>query len=237
MLLSSNVIKRVSCELEGCSVYPKMGSTGKVREEVIAEPVTLENVKREAQIILSNAKTQAELMLKEAAERIALMEKEAYARAYQKGEEDARRLEETARLEFNAVIKQVFDQMEEIKNNIYRETEAELLDLALSIAERMVCRQLDIAPETIVDIVKAVCNQARDCKEIILHIPAEQLEIIKSQQDEIQNILYRTEHLVIVADTNNKSGGCWIETEQGYIDARLDTMFEHLGAIIKDDTQ
>ncbi len=236
MLLSSNVIKRVSCKLEGCSVYPQLGKSIR-EEELIAEPINQDNIKREAQTILSNAKAQAELLLKQTRERAAIIEKEAYVRAYQKGQEEARQqLEETVRAEFNTVIKQVLDQVEEIQNKIYRETEAELLDLAVSIAEKLVCRQLDIAPDTIVDIVKAACKQARDCKEIILHIPAEQLEIVQSRQDEIQELLYRTEHLAIVADTNIKPGGCWIESEQGYIDARLDSMSEQLETILAEAT-
>lgn len=235
MLLSSNVIKKVSCELENCSVYPKMGSRVKVKEEIVTEPVDLESIKRQADTIISNAQAKAEMLLREASDRVLLIEKEAYEKGYQKGEQDAHQAEAKARSDFNAAIKKKVHEIEQTQANIYRDTEEELVELAMSIAEKLVCRQLDIMPETIADIAKVACNEARDCKEIVLHVPTEQLEIIEALQSEIRKELYKTEHFAVIADPNIKSGGCWIETEQGYIDARLATMSEHLGRVLKED--
>jgi len=237
MLLSSNVIKQVSCELENCSVYPKIGRMAKVQEELMPVLVDLESIKREADVILINAQAEAENLLQQTYDRIAVIEQEAYEKGYQKGEQDAHQAEEKARAEFNTATKKILQEIEAIQANIYRDTEEELVDLAVGIAEKLVCRQLDIKPETIVDIAKAACGQARDCKEIILYVPSEQLENIKARQGEIGAQLYRIEHFAIIADPNIKSGGCRIETEQGYIDASMATMSKQLGKIIKEDFQ
>lgn len=234
MLLSSNVIKKVSCELENCSVYPKMGYSSKEHEKQMPMFVDLESIKREADAILMNAHAEAEELLQQTYNRIADIEKEAYKKGYQKGEQDARQAEENAQVDFFNATKKILQEIEEIQENIYRDTEEELVDLAVGIAEKLVCKQLDIKPETIVDIAKAACGQARDCKQIILYVSPEHLDNIKARQGEIGAQLYRTDHFAVVADPNIKSGGCRIETEQGYIDASLATMSEQMGKIIRE---
>lgn len=244
MLLSSNIIKQVDYELESCPVCPKLGRASS------QEPAFLDAIKIEAQTILSNAKAQAESMLKQAADQIALTQKEAcetgykegyeagYKDAFQQGQEDIKQIREKAEADFNELIQQVLDQynhLKEIHSTIYQEAEAELMNLSVNIAEKLVCCQLNINGDTIINIVKAACDQVRDCKEIILHVPVEQLEIIKSRHNEIQERLYRIEHLAISPDPDLKPGECFIETEQGYIDARSATMAEQLKIIIKGD--
>jgi flagellar assembly protein FliH len=176
-------------------------------------------------------------MLRQTREKIARIEKEAYARGYQKGEEDAWKTWEKARGDFHTTTVSILDGLEKLREDIYRETEADLIDLAVKMAEKLVCRQLDVWPDTIIDIVKEACNQARDCKEIVQYVPARQLESIIAKQGERDAQLYKTEHFAIRSDPNLKYGGCRIETEQGYIDASVETMKEQLSRLFKDDSK
>ena len=101
------------------------------------------------------------------------------------------------------------------------------------MAEKLVCRQLDNVPDAAIDIIKEACNQVRDCKEVILYVPARQLENIIAKQDEIDDLLYKTEHFSIRSDPSIIQGGCRIETEQGDIDARIETMVEQMSKLFK----
>jgi len=237
MLLSSNVIKQVSSEMEQCSVYPKVRLKAVEQENSVPMPADLESVKKEADVILINAQSEAEKLLQQTYDRIPAIEKEAYEKGYQQGEKDAQNTWVKARDEFRTTTKIVLNELEDLRKNIYRDTEEELVELAVSMAEKLVCRQLDIKPDTIVDIVKTACNQARDCKEVILYVPAEQLENIKAKQGEIDAQLYKTEYFAIRSDSNIKSGGCRIETEQGCIDASMETMKNQLSKIFKEDSE
>lgn len=237
MRLSSNVIKQVSCELEHCSVYPNKGARVKepVQQTPIPVTVDLDHIHNEAEQILKNARAEAESILQQAYDRAAEIEKEAFRKGYMKGEQDAAQAGEKARREFQEAAGKILQEIEEIKENIYRDMEGELAELAVAIAEKLVARQLDIKPETVLDIVKAACIQARDCEQVILYVPAEQMDLIKPVQEEIGAILYKTEHFAIIADPDIRSGGCRIETEKGYIDARRETMMEQLTVIFKED--
>jgi flagellar assembly protein FliH len=242
MLLSSNVIKQVSRELENCSVYPKTRLKAVEQENPVpisADPenVKQESVKTEAELILINAQSEADELLQQTYNRISAIEKEAYEKGYQQCEQDAQNSWVKVRDEFRTTTRTVLNELEKLRENIYRDTEEEMVELAVIMAKKIVCRQLDINPDTIIDIVKAACNQARDCKEVILYVPAEQLENIKASQGEIDAQLYKTEHFAIRSDPNIKSGGCRIETEQGYIDASIETMTEQLSKIFKEDSE
>ena len=242
MLLSSNVIKQVSYELENCSVHPRMKISENLHEITSDLPPSLEIVKlegihNEAESVLKNAQEKASRLLQQTQEKIAALEKEAYARGYHQGEKDAWESWEKAREDFRITTISILDELEKLKDDLYRETEADLIDLAVKMAEKLVCRQLDIQPDTIVDIVKEACHQARDCKEVVLYVPARQLENIIAKQGEIDAQLYKTKHFAIRTDPNIKYCGCRIETEQGYIDASVETMAGQLRKLFKEDCE
>lgn len=236
-LLSSNVIKQVNSELEQCSVYPKVKLKEVEQESSELVATDLESVKKEADVLLIIAQREAEKLLQQAYDRIPAIEKEAYEKGYQHGEQDAQNTWVKAWDEFDTKTKTILNELEELRKNIYRDTEEDLVELSVSIAEKLVCRQLDIEPDTILDIVRAACNQARDCKEVTLYVPAEQLEKMKARQGEIDAQLYKAEHFAIRSDPDIKSGGCRIETEQGCIDASMETVKDQLSKILKEDSE
>jgi len=238
MLLSSNVIKQVSYELENCSIYPRTKLTI-VEQETTAglspelEIVELDGVNIEAESIIANAQAEADRMMQQAREKISALEEEAYARGYQQGEKEAWETWEKAREDFRITTKTILNELEKIKDNIYRDTERDLIDLAINMSEKLICRKLDNFPDAAIDIIKVACNQVRDCKEVILYVPARQLESIIAKQGEIEDLLYKTEHFSIRSDPSIIQGGCRIETEQGDIDARIETMVEQMSKLFK----
>lgn len=232
MLLSSNVIKQVSSEMEDCPVYARIGFRGEGHERYLR--LELESLQKEADVILINARSKADNLLQETNSRISIIEQETYENGYRKGEQDARHTAKRAQDEFCASTQKVLQQLEGLREKIYQDTEAELVQLAIDIAEKLVCRQLDINPDTIVDIAKAACIQAKECKQVIIYVEPQQIENIKARQAEIASQLYRTKRVTIIADSNIGSGGCRIETETGYIDATIATMLEQLAVVIKE---
>lgn len=232
MRLSSNVIKQVSRKLEHFSIYPNTGSMTeeKLPAAELFGPGAVD-IYDEAEQIIAKARFEAESILREASGQAEAIRQEAYTQGQRQGAEEAARLGQADRAEFYAAAGKILQELAVIKENIYGDMEKELVALAIAMAEKMVSRQLDISPETIVDITAAALNQARDCKQVILYIPAGQAQIIKSRQEEIGAVLYQAEHFSIVADAKIEPGGCRIETEKGYIDACRETMLDKLNKI------
>jgi len=232
MLSSSKVIKQVLSELDAFPIT----ASNKDRFNKEINPVTEQQVCLEEQNILKKARQEAERIIQESKSRIAQIEKEAYENAYIQGEQNAQKQVQKEAEAIYASAREVLRQAEEIRANIYRETEEELISVAVNIAERLIFRQLDLMPDTIVDIASAACLQAREAKQIVIYVEPDKVDILKARQQEIYAKLFAADRLYIIADPGIKSG-CRIETEQGHIDASISTMLQQVESILKDSNQ
>lgn len=231
MQLSHKVIKQVNSVMEDWPIHPQVSF---IPEEEEPEKIfSLEDYTREADEILKNARSQAEELLTATRNKISTIEHEAYNKGFEQGEQDARQVNQKARDEFYKSTGEVLQQIKEIREKMYRDTEKEIVELAVDIAEKLVFRQLELDPETVADIAKAACIQAKECELVIIYVKPDQLESIKARQSEIISQLYKTKRFEFVADPTIESGGCRIETEQGYIDATIETMLKQLDTVIK----
>jgi flagellar assembly protein FliH len=224
------VIKQVYRELEDCPVY----SHNPLRTaEAVVQLEDAGDAAKKAELVLRQAHAEADRLLADANNRAISIAQEAYQKGWEKGEEEARQslLKEQEKVYESSRL--VLQQVEAVREKLYQETEAELLQLAIDIAEKLVCRQLDIQPDTVVDIAKLACTQARECKQIMIFARPEQVETLQARQGEIAAQLYNTQRLSIIADPAIEWGGCRVETEQGYIDANISTMLKQLEAVLK----
>jgi len=196
--------------------------------------ITNTEVSKEAELILEKARNEAEKLLAATNDRIQNAERDAYQKGYKKGEEEAWQAQKEAQEDYYQSTRQVLQEVNELRQKIYKYTEVEILALSIDIAEKLVCRQLELKPETIVDIARAACIQAKECEMVIIYVAPEQVETLRSRNDEFSSQLYRNKRLEFIADPTIKSGGCRIETEQGYIDATIETMLKQLNTIIRE---
>ena len=231
MLLLPRVIKQVGGPMEDWLVPPRFEY--EYIEQEAERFSTIEDKKQEAEDILANSRFEAERLLSETNNKIRILEQEAYEKGYKKGEQEAFQSHEKTREEFYASTRKVLQEVEQIRKQIYEDTEKEILELAVNIAQRLVCSQLALKPETIVDIAKEACTQVKDYEMVIVYVQPEQLESISARQEEIAAQLYKTKRLKIVADSSITSGGCRVETEHGYIDATIPTMLEKLNRVLE----
>jgi flagellar assembly protein FliH len=235
MQLSSRVIKQVGSDMENWPIRAR--STSGHQEIMRLEEeryISLSDLNEEADLILKRAQQEAEKMLASTNEKIQRIEREAYQKGHRKGEEDALQAHQEVLEDYYQSTRQVLIEVNELRQKIYKYTEVEILALSIDIAEKLVCHQLELKPETIVDIARAACIQAKECEMVIIYAAPEQVETLKARQDEFSAQLYRSKRLEFIADSTIKSGGCRIETEQGFIDATIETMLKQLNTIIRD---
>jgi len=229
MLLSSKIIKQVYTELEDIPVYPRSA----LGQEKSDTHLLIKAKEKEIDAVLKSAHIQADKLLKESEKRIAAMEQEAYDKGYLKGKEDGWHAGKNEADKIYESARKVLQQAEDIRQKVFRNTEEELVELAIEIAEKLVCRQLDLNPDTVMDIARSAYLQVMDCQQVIIYVAPEQVEILEARKQEIGTQLYSTKRLQIIGDPNIKSGGCRVETEQGYIDATVPAMLKQLESVIK----
>lgn len=119
----------------------------------------------------------------------------------------------------------------EIRDRALRETEQDLLRLAVRLAEKIVGREIQRDNKAVVNIVAAALQNARQQEKLTVRVNPASLPLVES---EIGNFASggRTRFIDFVADPRVAVGGCLIESEVGTIDARLETQLRILERVL-----
>ena len=161
-------------------------------------------------------------------EELELRLKEAYERGLREGEQRAyKRLESEIES-----LRGIIESIGEYKNEILRTTEAELLDLAFKIAEKVVQISLEKDRSIVQKIIQKAVQEVKDKSEITIYIsPHDEAVIMENRTKILEGI--EGEIKFIVEPTIEK-GGCVVQTSSGRIDAlitsQLDEIRKRLGA-------
>lgn len=234
MPLWSKVIKQVSVTLDEVTVRPRnvLQPPGL---EGLEKRVLIQNAYAEAERILQQGHAEAERVIQEAQKKAARIEKDAYKKGWNQGQKEAWQAVNQEAERIYASARQVLQQAEDIRQRIYQETEEEIVELVIETAEKLVCRQLDLEPETVVNIAQAACQQMRDCSQLVIYVEPNQLDALKAQRQKIIAELDSSVRIQVIADPNLQPGDCRVESDQGCIDATLQTRLQQLGLMIKEN--
>jgi type III secretion protein L len=170
-----------------------------------------------------SAQREAARILEEAEKRAAEIHREALgeaenlkARAYREGTENA-----LTEFERNLI------ETREIREKVWRDTEKDLLRLAVRLAERIVGREIEKDDATIIEIISTALQNARQQEKLTVRVNPKDLPAIERQAKNFASG-GRIQYIDFVADPRVSSSGCLIESEVGTIDARLETQLRVL---------
>jgi len=180
--------------------------------------------RQEAQDIRERALAEAE----EITQRAELEAEKLKEQAYTLGHEDGRN---AAATELSEMVAQTSRRLQQIEE----QAEPQLRDLALKIARKILGKELEFAPETVVDIVKqALADKARQRREIFLRVHPDDLQYIREQKPALLEVLSRAKEIGIREDPEVAQHGVIIETDAGTIDAQLETQLEVFERVLKE---
>ncbi|KUO52771.1 MAG: hypothetical protein APF76_02225 [Desulfitibacter sp. BRH_c19] len=201
------------------------------RKAIDIDPV-LNTAEKEASTVIEDAKNKAQEILQSAEEQLKNKLDEGYEigqqQGYHEGMEKAR-LEALIRYE---EIKKALLETYEMRETIIKDLEKDLSRLAISIAEKIIVKQLSLAPETIVDIVKEACSHFRQADQITIFVNPEDGYLLRQRKTEIQEALGEYCRVYIIDESGLSQGSCMLESENGLIDAGLKAQLENMGIAI-----
>ncbi len=166
----------------------------------------IEQANREAQNIILKATQEKEAILKKA-----------YDDGYQNGLKNVTELIAQAKLSIGQEIALV---------------ESEVIKLVIACAKKVVQKELEFYPESIVDIVHNALTAARQQHELFIRVNPKDIEILHENKSILMEALARAIDVDIREDPSIEPGGCIIDTEIGSIDARLSIQFEMLEKLL-----
>ena len=150
--------------------------------------------------------------------------KEARAAGFREGESAGRT---TAAAEIRPVMERMVRSIEEIaqlRGRLRREAEADMLQLSLAIARRVLRRELAMDPEAMHGLVLAALEklQVQEICRVKAH-PSQVAQISGAIQKAHPEL-----HVAVVADPMREPGSLVLETERGNLDASVDTQLSEI---------
>lgn len=104
--------------------------------------------------------------------------------------------------------------------------ERQIIDIAMSVARKILAREIEENPMVVLPIIKTALEKVRDQEQIVIRVNHEDFDMALQAKQDLQKMIGREQALTITADHAVDIGGCMIETPNGTVDARLDTQFE-----------
>jgi flagellar assembly protein FliH len=179
---------------------------------VLAEDVP--QAKSEAQKIVEQAYAEAESVRESAREEGRL-----------EGREEAAARVEEALATLNQAVKE--------RKKIIRDAEAEILRLSLRIAEQIIHSEVSLHRDVSLNIVSEAIGRVSDREQIIVRVNREDAEYLKRYKDRLAGMLDGVKSFSIIEDANIEAGGCVVETNLGFIDARIPTKLASIEEALK----
>lgn len=176
-----------------------------------------EEAGRQADLIVQDAKMQAETIL---------------ANARMSGHEQgfAEGLAE-AQHQYRVKIDESLAMMRQIEADGKKrllQSEQQIVELSVAIAERIIEKQLETDHQWIVNTVKSALAEVIDRSRIEIAAHPEDIPILVMAKEEFLPMMASKGELHFVSEPSIRQGGCVLHTSQGTIDARLDTQLNEV---------
>lgn len=107
-------------------------------------------------------------------------------------------------------------------------SEMMILELAITVAEKIIGQKLEESSEAFLSIVKRTIKEARDYREIQLHIHPVHYKELLEQKEDLQAMFMKETALIIYPDPELSEDSCLIESANGRIDASVDSQLKEM---------
>ena len=160
------------------------------------------------------------------------------AQAYQKGFGDGveKGLADGEKAGFKSAAKKIepvlkgfqeaLQQLKNIRQETCQRIEQEVVDLALAIARKVICREVEMDREIVVCVAREALAKIEDPIKIKIKMNPSDLQFIEAAKYQIVDLVSHIDNATLVAEDSIQSGGCVIETNSGEIDARIEAQLQ-----------
>jgi len=156
------------------------------------------------------------------------IERQAYEKGFSKGEEEGRMaVQENAAPLFTA-LKTTLSELNGIRSRIRQQLEREVVELALHVARKVVRHEVSISPDTLLGVVKDAMSHTDDPDKITIRLNPADLQRLRESGEHWQGDVENLESIQFEEDPGMECGGCYVKTEYGEIDARLEAQLHRI---------
>ncbi len=123
-------------------------------------------------------------------------------------------------------LKEALIQLSAIREETFDKIENEVVQLAIAIARKVICREVSIDKETVVCVAREALTKVDDPGKIKIKMNPSDLQFINETKYQLSNLVADVNKVTFEGEESIQSGGCVIETELGEIDARIEKQLQ-----------
>jgi len=150
------------------------------------------------------------------------IERHAYEQGFAKGEQEGQMAAQQQSAPLMAALETTLAELDGIRQKIRQHMEQEVVELALHVARKVVRHELTVSQDAIVCVVKEAMHQLDDPGKISIRLHPEDLKRIQGAGERLKSVMENLDSIHFEEDTGIDCGGCYIQTEYGEIDARIE---------------
>lgn len=166
-------------------------------------------------------------------DRLQRASQEGFREGYRKGKADglqeARQETAAARLLFVRAAEAIQGSSREL----LRQLEGRMVELALTVAEKLVRREAAEHREFVLQSVREALVRVEEQGRLLVRVNPAELELARAHRGSWAELSEGLDRLEIVADRRVPAGGCVVETALRQIDARIETQLDRLTRAIR----
>ncbi len=127
-------------------------------------------------------------------------------------------------------LSQMLSELQTLRRQTCADLESELVELALAVARKIVGREVDANPDRIADIIRNAIRRVPDAPRITIRLNPSDLRHLNETRPQLLAGLAGAQRASFETDAGIDLGGCFIETDAGDVDARIQHQLEVVDA-------
>lgn len=166
-------------------------------------------------------------------EEIPIRERKAFEQGYERGKRETEEKYQQELKKKIAELASIIKEFSMLRHNLIKQTEADIVELSLTMAERILHHEIATQRETICHTLKAAINMMLERDNIIIHLHPEDYRFLMEIKNEFFSQFDGLRNPMFKEDISVSRGGALIITKSGEIDARIDQQFQAMRNTLK----
>ena len=193
---------------------------------------TREPEKKEEEKCLDTIRQQAENIIEEARQKAKKIKEDAHGQGLAEGTEAGReegRKEALDRLApLSDTLKYLIEQVEQVQEAVLIKQEQEILHLCTQMAQTIIHTEVRQNKEVILANLRQGLKSVGHHRVVAIKLNPRDLEIIQNLSEKISQSILNLKGVALESDPMLCPGGCLIQTDLGYVDAKIETQIQEL---------
>lgn len=132
-------------------------------------------------------------------------------------------------------IKNALETFYNAKQEVYENIAPDILEISIDIAKKIIKKEMSENPEILLDNIKGILKSlSKEETKIILKVNPEQAEMLRQEMPQAVSMAGLEAKVLVVPDENTMEGGVLVTTENGVIDATIETQLAIISEVLKE---